>query len=84
MFEHEQQQMEARILAWCAENGLPEPTLQWTWIPFSGQWGISTSFFQLAAQEARSGKRVIVPQRAAELAEAVAAHGHRAATTWKR
>ena len=74
MFEHEQQQMEARILAWCAENGLPEPTLQWTWIPFSGQWGISTSFFQLAAQEARSGKRVIVPQRAAELAEAVAAH----------
>ncbi|HNT54653.1 MAG TPA: arginine--tRNA ligase [Anaerolineaceae bacterium] len=74
MFEHEQQQMESRILAWCAENGLPEPALQWNWIPFSGQWGISTSFFQLAAQEARSGKRVIVPQRAAELADAVAAH----------
>ncbi|HVN54737.1 MAG TPA: arginine--tRNA ligase [Anaerolineaceae bacterium] len=47
--------------------------MQWNWIPFSGQWGISTSFFQLAAQESRQGKKVVVPQRAAELAEQVAA-----------
>jgi len=35
--------------------------------PFSGEWGISTSFFAssaLAALEARTGKKVIVPQRA--------------------
>ncbi len=47
MFEAEQQQLEAKIRAFCATNGLPEPMLQWSWIPFSGQWGISTSFFQL-------------------------------------
>lgn len=28
--------------------------IQWNPIPFNGEWGISTSFFQLAAQEVRS------------------------------
>jgi len=46
--------------------------LQWSWIPFSGQWGISTSFFQLASAEAKSGKKINVPQRAQELAQNVA------------
>ncbi len=74
MFEAEQQQVEANILAYCKENGLPEPKLAWGWIPFNGQWGIATSFFQLAAQEAREGKKVNVSQRASELAELMAAH----------
>ena len=66
-----------KIQAFCAENGLPEPTLTWGWIPFSGQWGISTSFFQLAAHEARQGKKINVSQRAAELAQQIAdAPGH--------
>ena len=52
MFEAEQQQVEQKILAYCKEHGLPEPRLTWGWIPFNGQWGIATSFFQLAAQEA--------------------------------
>lgn len=74
MFEAEQQSITRQIEAFCAGQGLPRPTLQWTWIPFSGQWGISTSFFQLAAEEMRqSGKKANVPQRAQELAQAVAA-----------
>jgi arginyl-tRNA synthetase len=76
MFETEQQTVEANIRTYCAQNGLPEPgALQWTAIPFSGDWGISTSFFQLAALEARSGlsKGQPVPQRAQEIAAGVAA-----------
>jgi arginyl-tRNA synthetase len=69
MFEKEQNQVEAQIFAYCKENELPEPKLVWGWIPFNGQWGIATSFFQLAAQEARSGKKINVNQRAVELAE---------------
>jgi arginyl-tRNA synthetase len=43
----------------------------------SGEWGISTSFFQLAALESRllketTGKSLNVPQRAQELAEGIA------------
>ena len=47
-------------------------------MPFSGEWGISTSFFQLAANQARqlaaTGVRVNVAQLAQELAAGVAAH----------
>lgn len=78
MFEREQQAVEAKIRAYCSEHGLPEPAgLQWNPIPFSGEWGISTSFFALAAQEARQnpakgGQRLPVPQRAQEIAAEVA------------
>jgi arginyl-tRNA synthetase len=71
MFEAEQKAIENQIRATCASQGLPEPQLQWNSIPFSGHWGIATSFFQLAAQEARLGKKVAVPVRAQELAELV-------------
>jgi len=74
MFEAEQQRVETQIREFCVEQGLPAPALQWNPIPFSGQWGISTSFFQLAAQEARQGARVNVPQRAQELAQSVRDH----------
>ncbi len=78
MFAAEQQEIEYRILTYCLQNGLPEPGhLTWNPIPFAGNWGISTSFFQLAAQEARSAPasskgRIPVPQRAQEIAAAVA------------
>jgi arginyl-tRNA synthetase len=72
MFEAEQAHIGDQIKVFCAQQRLPEPSLLWSWIPFSGQWGISTSFFQLASQEARQGKKVVVPQRAQELAQAVA------------
>jgi len=76
MFSAEQQAVENHIRAYCARLGLPDSgKLQWNPIPFSGEWGISTSFFQLAAQEARSGKAPSaqpVAQRAQEIAAGVA------------
>jgi len=71
MFQDEQQSIEDKIRAFCAKNGIQLAELKWTPIPFSGEWGISTSFFQTAADEARSGKKVDVPQRAQEIAEQV-------------
>lgn len=72
MFEVEQKQIEDKIRGFCRQQGLPETPLAWSWIPFSGHWGISTSFFQMAALEARQGKKVNVSQRAQEIAAQVA------------
>lgn len=71
MFQQEQQTIETRIEAFCAENDIPFSGLKWGAIPFNGEWGISTSFFQLAANEVRAGKGkgLPVPQRAVEMAE---------------
>lgn len=78
MFASEQQAIETQIRAFCAANSLPEPALLWTPIPFAGQWGLSTSFFQLAAQDARAlkergGQAVNVPLHAQQIAERIAA-----------
>ena len=78
MFEHEQQVISNNIREFCAQNGLPDPgEIAWNPIPFSGEWGISTSFFQLAAAEARlekerGGQGFNVLLRAQELALQVA------------
>ncbi|KAA3645808.1 MAG: arginine--tRNA ligase [Chloroflexi bacterium] len=75
MFEQEQQAIEEQIRAYCKQQDIPSTEeLKWARIPFSGEWGIATSFFQTAANEARSGKKVVVPQRAQEIAEGVAEH----------
>lgn len=75
MFEREQEAVAEEIRSFCRAHGLPEPgPIQWNPIPFAGEWGISTSFFQLAAREARSGARSPVPQRAQEIAASLAAH----------
>lgn len=69
MFELEQKRIDEQIRAYCAHAGLPEPKLQWSWIPFGGHWGISTSFFQLASQEAREkGLKTNVAERAQAIA----------------
>lgn len=75
MFEQEQQLIEEKIKAYCAANDIALAELKWQPIPFSGEWGVSTSFFQTAANEARSGKgkKIPVPQRAQEMAEQVKA-----------
>jgi arginyl-tRNA synthetase len=75
MFEKEQQNIEEKIKAYLAANDIPLTPLKWTAIPFSGEWGMATSFFQTAADEARAGKgkKVPVPQRAQEIAEQVKA-----------
>jgi len=73
MFEDVQNSITAQIQTYCAENEIPQlEEINWQPIPFSGEWGISTSFFQVAALEARAGKKVNVPQRAQEIAEGVA------------
>lgn len=73
MFEREQQAIEAQIKTYCAANDIPLAELKWMPIPFSGEWGISTSFFATAAAEAKAGKGkgTPVPARAQEIAEAV-------------
>jgi arginyl-tRNA synthetase len=71
MFETEQSGIEQQILEYCASHSLPEPILRWSWIPFSGQWGLSTSFFQLAAASF-VGQKGDTPQRAQEIAEGIA------------
>lgn len=73
MFENEQTKITNAIIAFCDKNEIPlGDVIKWTNIPFSGEWGISTSFFQTAANEAKQGKKVIVPKRAQEIAESVA------------
>ena len=73
MFTTEKQTITEKIKKLLLERKIPEPyPLIWTSIPFRDGWGISTSFFQIAANEARSGKKVNVPQRASELAQAIA------------
>lgn len=58
-----------------AENGVDyADEIKWQPTPFAGQWGMGTNAcFQAAAAEAKSGKKVNVPARAAELAAQVAA-----------
>ena len=84
MFNDIQQIIEDKIKAYCAANDITLAALKWTAIPFSGEWGMATSFFQTAADEARSGKgnpakstqdyrKLPVPQRAQEIAEQVKA-----------
>ena len=61
MFELEQQAIEDKIKAFCAENDIPDTELKWAPIPFSGEWGISVSFFQMAANEARMKSPANIP-----------------------
>ncbi|HEX2698255.1 MAG TPA: arginine--tRNA ligase, partial [Anaerolineales bacterium] len=74
MFEKEQQLIETKIREFCEQKEIPLAELKWSPIPFSGEWGISTSFFATAAGEARAGKKIQVPQRAQEIAEQVKTH----------
>ena len=75
MFQKEQQLIEDKIKAYISAQEIPLAELKWQPIPFSGEWGVSTSFFQTAANEARAGKgqKMPVPQRAQEIAEQVKA-----------
>jgi arginyl-tRNA synthetase len=71
MTDQLQQTIEEKIKTICAAQGISLPPFKWMPIPFSGEWGMSTSFFQTAADEARAsrGTGKPVPQRAQEIAE---------------
>ncbi len=75
MFQKEQQLIENKIKEYCAANDIALAELKWQPIPFSGEWGFATSFFQTAANEAKFGKgtKTPVPQKAQEIAEQVKA-----------
>ena len=78
MFKAQQQAISDQIYTFCAKHHLPTPgELTWKPIPFTGEWGISTSFFQLAAKEGKAikettGASINVAERAQELASAIA------------
>jgi len=78
MFQREQNAIEQQIRSYCASHNLPDPEVfSWSPIPFSGEWGISTNFFALAAANARqiketSGQSINVQQHAQELAISLA------------
>ncbi len=79
MFQKEQQLIEDKIKAYSLANEIPLADLKWQPIPFSGEWGVSTSFFQTAANEARvrpamerpDKPKLPVPQRAQQIAEQI-------------
>ncbi len=69
MFQVEQLQIEEQIQTILEDKHIPVPEdLGWAPVPFSGEWGIATSFFRVAALEAKSEKSLNVPQRAEEIA----------------
>ena len=76
MFEEDLELISTQVRSALAELGVPggdQTEIKWTPTPFAGQWGLGTNAcFQAAAAEARSGKKVNVPQRAQELARLVA------------
>ncbi|MDP3721096.1 MAG: arginine--tRNA ligase, partial [Anaerolineaceae bacterium] len=71
MFEKEQNFIADQISQYLKDNNLPEMDIRWAWIPFNGQWGIATSFFQLAAKSFGSEKGNVA-QKANEIAQGVA------------
>lgn len=68
MFEKEKENLELKIKSFLESEGIVYPILEFRQIPFSGEWGLAVPLFPVAAGEARSGKKVNVPQRAQELA----------------
>ena len=75
MFYNELEQATKNIHKALSDLGLPHADrMDWVPTPFKGQWGFGTSAcFQIAASEAREGKKVNVPARAREIAETLAA-----------
>ncbi|GAB4482397.1 MAG: arginine--tRNA ligase [Anaerolineales bacterium] len=76
MFDQEQEQITNAIRIALAAHHYPQDPIEWNPIPFAGKWGISTSFFQIAAHWAREqraeGKSPLpVPQLAAQIATQV-------------
>jgi len=74
MFEQVQETITRQISAFLSQQGIPSAPIDWKWIPFAGQWGIATSFFQAASLEARQGLKVPVGERAQQIAAQVAEH----------
>ena len=54
MFQEEIKQLESQIKKTLLDQDISvQIGLDWSPVPFSGDWGIATSFFKLAAEEAK-------------------------------
>jgi arginyl-tRNA synthetase len=73
MFDQEKARITAQIKSYLTNEGIDDAAVEFRPIPFSGEWGLAVPLFPIAAGEARSGKKVIVPQRAQALAEGLQA-----------
>lgn len=71
MFEAERAHIEDQIRDYCKREDIPLADLKWNPIPFTGEWGFSTSFFGTAANQARAGAGGPVAERAQGIAEGV-------------
>jgi arginyl-tRNA synthetase len=74
MFEKEKSFINQKIQNYLATQEITSTSVEFRQIPFSGEWGLAVPLFPVAAAEARSGKKVIVPQRAQALAEGIKAY----------
>ncbi len=73
MFQKETRKLEKQIKELLQDQDIPvQDDLDWSPVPFSGEWGISTSFFKIAALEAKGGRKGSIPERSKELASLVA------------
>jgi len=72
MFEKEQNEIKTQIEKILKNQDISKQLLKWNWIPFSGHWGISTSFFSTASGEAKIQKGINVRQRAIDIADLIA------------
>ena len=74
MFQKELASISEQILIAIEAAQLPSPeSIDWIPTPFQGDWGYGTSTcFQIAASEARSGAKIQVPIRAQEIATLLA------------
>ena len=71
MFDKEKALVEEKILDILTKNGIAASALIWSWIPFSGHWGLATSFFKIASENAQYKSDLPVPKRAEEITDLI-------------
>ncbi len=71
MFNKEKALIEVKVLEALKKRGIEPSPLIWSWIPFSGHWGLATSFFKTAAINSNFKPDIPVQKRAEEIANLV-------------
>jgi arginyl-tRNA synthetase len=71
MFETEKAVIEREVIEILTKYGIIPLPLNWVWIPFSGQWGLATSFFKIASENLQYKHEIPVAKRSEEIANLV-------------
>ena len=71
MFEEKQKEISTRVCEALQHMGFADVQSKWSWIPFSGKWGISTSFFEIASVNVQKYPSFKVNELAADIADRV-------------